>query len=105
MMSLMLKSLIKNRLTIALLSLAFFSLSFLLTNANASTEIVTPKISVVSQKYLQQNKRSISSMKKVKAENLAQFEINNNDLLELKGFKTMKKISYKKLNVSLAKLN
>jgi hypothetical protein len=101
----MLKSLIKNRLTIALLSLAFFSLSFLLTNANASTEIVTPKISVVSQKYLQQNKRSISSMKKVKAENLAQFEINNNDLLELKGFKTMKKISYKKLNVSLAKLN
>ena len=105
MMSLMLKSLIKNRLTIALLSLAFFTLSFLLTNANASTEIVTPKISVVSQKYLQQNKRSISSMKKVKAENLAQFEINNNDLLELKGFKTMKKISYKKLNVSLAKLN
>jgi hypothetical protein len=101
----MLKSLIKNRLTIALLSLAFFTLSFLLTNANASTEIVTPKISVVSQKYLQQNKRSISSMKKVKAENLAQFEINNNDLLELKGFKTMKKISYKKLNVSLAKLN
>ena len=105
MMSLMLKSLIKNRLTIALLSVAFFTLSFLLTNANASTEIVSPKISVVSQKYLQQNKRSISSAKKIKAENLAKYEINNNDLLELKGFKVMKKVSYKKLNLSLAKLN
>ncbi len=103
-MSLMLKSLIKNRITIALLSVVFFSLTFLLTNANAS-EIDSPKINVVSQKYLQQNKRTISSAKKIKSENLAKFEINNDELLELKGFKVMKKISYKKLNVSLAKMN
>ena len=102
-MSIMLKSIIKNRLIIALLLVAFFTFSFLLTNAKASTEVSSPKLLMVSQSHLQKNKRSISSMKKINAENLAQYEINNNELIELRGFKVMKKMNYKKLNVSLAR--